>query len=223
MQTALITGSAKRIGREIAIHLSKQGYRVVIHYNSSSNEAENLAKEITNSQIVFGNLKHSDSARFILDQIDGEVSIIINNAAHFSNDTIENFTFDSFYRHLMVNLHAPISFTHEVLNRYKSCVIINVLDSWAHDYPTNFISYCTSKNALWDFTKQVANQIPKEFRINGIALGAVMHKEGYPKDIYKKLSEQYPTKIEDICNAIDNILSDEDMNGEIIDLVKQWK
>lgn len=220
MKTALITGAAKRIGKELAVHLSKQNYRVVIHYNTSKNEAEKIKESFPNTELVFGNLKHSDSARFVLDQIKGDVDVIINNAANFENDSVTNFTFDSFYQHMMINLHTPISFIHEAITRYESCSIINVLDSWAFDNPQNFLSYCVSKNSLRNATLQIAKQLKTGFRVNGISLGAAMHKDGYPKDVFEKLQEKYPTNIEDICKAVDNILSDEAMNGEIIDLVK---
>ena len=41
----LVTGSAKRIGRVIAIELARRGFSVAIHYNTSRSEAENVSRE----------------------------------------------------------------------------------------------------------------------------------------------------------------------------------
>ena len=43
---ALVTGGAKRLGREISVYLANRGYDVAIHYNNSESEAQDLAKEI---------------------------------------------------------------------------------------------------------------------------------------------------------------------------------
>jgi pteridine reductase len=216
MKTALITGSAKRIGREIALHLAKQNYRIIIHHHTSKDEALALHDEIPNSQIVFGNLQHSDAARFILDQVDGKVDILINNAAIFENDSLDNFTYDRFLKSMMINLYAPMALTMEMQKRYKSGVIINLLDLWAADHPNNFLSYCTSKNSLKEFTLQGAKQLKNNFRMNGILIGAALYKEDYPKEFFDNLQKKFPSSVEGICQAVDYILSDNQINGELV-------
>ena len=217
MKTALITGSAKRIGKEIALHLAKQNYRIIIHHNTSKEEALELQKQVPNSQIVFGNLQHSDATKLILNQINGKVDILINNAAIFKNDSLDNFTYDYLLKSMMINLYAPMAFTMEMQKRYESGVIINLLDAWAADHPSNFLSYCISKNALKDFTIQGSKQLKDGFRMNGILIGAALHKEGYPKEFFDALQKKYPSSPEGICKAVDYILSDSDMNGEIVE------
>ncbi len=217
MKTALITGGAKRIGKEIALHLANQNYRIIIHHHTSKDAAVDLQKQIPNSKVVFGNLQHSDAARFILDQAQGKVDVLINNAAIFENDSIHSFTYDIFLKSMMINLYAPMAFTMEMQKRYDSGVIINLLDLWAADHPNNFLSYCTSKNSLRDFTIQAAKQIKEGFRINGILIGAALYKEGYPKEFFDTLQKKYPSSPEGICKAIDYILSDNNVNGEIVE------
>ncbi len=215
MKTALITGSAKRIGKEIALHLAKQNYNIIIHHHTSKEEAIALQKQIPNSQIVFGNLQHSDAARFVLDQANGNIDVLINNAAIFENDSLDNFTYDRFLKSMMINLYAPMSFTIEMQKRYKSGIIINLLDAWAADHPSNFLSYCTSKNSLKEFTLQGSKQLKNGFRMNGILIGAALYKEGYPKDFFDKLQKKYPSSVESICNAIDYIMKN-DINGALL-------
>ena len=45
-KTALITGGAKRLGRSISKELAVAGYNVIIHYNSSENDALSLREEL---------------------------------------------------------------------------------------------------------------------------------------------------------------------------------
>lgn len=217
MKTALITGSAKRIGKKIALYLAKQNYRIIIHHNTSQEEALELQKQIPNSQIIFGNLEQSDAAKLILDQINEKVDILINNAATFKNDSLDNFSYDHLLKAMTINLYAPMAFTMEMQKRYESGVIINLLDAWAADHPSNFLSYCISKNSLKEFTIQGSKQLRDGFRMNGILIGAALHKEGYPKEFFDALQKKYPSSPEGICKALDSILSDNVMNGEIIE------
>ncbi|MBT5641124.1 MAG: SDR family NAD(P)-dependent oxidoreductase, partial [Rhodobiaceae bacterium] len=45
-KTVLITGAAKRIGKSIASDLAKNSWNIVIHYNNSDKEANELAEQI---------------------------------------------------------------------------------------------------------------------------------------------------------------------------------
>ena len=60
-QNVLITGSANRIGKEIAIHLSKLGLNIAIHYNSSKKEAEKTLAEIKKQNVEVDILKQKKS------------------------------------------------------------------------------------------------------------------------------------------------------------------
>jgi NAD(P)-dependent dehydrogenase (short-subunit alcohol dehydrogenase family) len=46
-KTALITGSAKRLGKEMAIHLASLGWNIAIHYNRSESEAKLFRDQLT--------------------------------------------------------------------------------------------------------------------------------------------------------------------------------
>ena len=72
-KTILITGAAKRIGREIALSFFDKGWDIVIHYNSSKNNAQVLADEMNarrdNSAIIAqANLDNADEVIKLVDQ-----------------------------------------------------------------------------------------------------------------------------------------------------------
>ena len=133
----IITGGATRIGAAIAKRLSGRGVEIVIHFNKSKSNAEKLKKELSKKQtkvyLVKGDLsKETDVkkivkfAKFKLKYFD----CLINNASLFENDKLENFTTDSWGRHLRTNLRAPALLSKEFSKniRGKNNNIINIID-----------------------------------------------------------------------------------------------
>ena len=57
-KVALVTGSAKRIGKEIVLHLANNNYQPLIHYNQSGNDAKNLKKLLLDRGIVSKIIKY---------------------------------------------------------------------------------------------------------------------------------------------------------------------
>ena len=53
-RVALVTGGAERVGREIAFTLAEQGCDIIIHYNRSADEAEELAKSCAHLAVRHG-------------------------------------------------------------------------------------------------------------------------------------------------------------------------
>ena len=80
-KTIFITGAAKRIGKSIALTFKDLGWNIIIHYNSSKKDAEELANEINKdnpetAQIVQGNLDKEEDIQKILNDIDGIFPIV---------------------------------------------------------------------------------------------------------------------------------------------------
>ena len=73
-KTVFITGAAKRIGKEIALSFKELGWNIIIHYNSSKEDALNLAKEINNANkntaiTVQGNLDVKEDVNAIIKEV----------------------------------------------------------------------------------------------------------------------------------------------------------
>ena len=75
-KVALVTGSAKRIGKEIVLHLANNNYQPLIHYNQSGKEARNLKKSLFDRGIVSKIIKYDLNN--------------INNIKKFSRECIKN-------------------------------------------------------------------------------------------------------------------------------------
>ncbi len=100
-KTALITGGAKRIGREIALALARAGANVVVHHRSSSEEAEGLAGQIENlgvgAWIVQADLSDQGQIESLVARAAdraGPIHILINNASAFPESEFDTVTLD---------------------------------------------------------------------------------------------------------------------------------
>ena len=117
---ALVTGGAKRLGKEIAIFLAERGFEVAIHYNASENSADELVEYIKsktgkNSIALRADLTKEVQVRELITQanekLGGAISCLINNASIFEYDNIWTADRDSWDRHIESNLRAPLVLT----------------------------------------------------------------------------------------------------------------
>jgi NAD(P)-dependent dehydrogenase (short-subunit alcohol dehydrogenase family) len=125
----LVTGAAKRLGREIALTLAKHGWWVAVHYRSSEQDAINTIADLAvNTPAIVkneainhtGNAHHakfqcdlSDEAavRALLPQVIahfGRVDAVVNNAAIFEHDAAATFSYSAMQKHLATNTGATI-------------------------------------------------------------------------------------------------------------------
>ena len=109
----IITGGAARIGAAIAKKLSAPGVEIVIHYNKSKAHAEKLKKELSKNStkvyLVKGDLSKENDLKKIVKFSKNKLKYfdcLINNASLFENDKLENFTTDSWGKHLRTNLRS---------------------------------------------------------------------------------------------------------------------
>src|SRR5210317_1751621 len=103
----IITGGATRMGAAIARKLSGPNKEILIHYNKSKSKAESLKKELekngANIYLVKGDLSKETDVNKIVKFAKSKLKYfdcLINNASLFENDKLENFTTDSWGKHL---------------------------------------------------------------------------------------------------------------------------
>ena len=133
----IITGGAARIGAAIAKNLSGPGVEIVIHYNKSKSDAEKLKKKLskngTKIYLVKGDLSKEKDLKKIIHFSKKKLKYfdcLINNASLFESDKLENFTTDSWGKHLRTNLRAPAYLSKEFAKNIKgrNNNIINIID-----------------------------------------------------------------------------------------------
>ena len=194
-RVALVTGGAERVGREIAFTLAEQGCDIIIHYNRSADEAEELANELRTlgrqAWTLQGDFSTPDDAEVVLRsawELAGWVDIIINNAAIFELMPFSETTLNDYQQMLNINTLAPIVMaktlyelvnSSEILPTDYCGKIINITDQRVHKPAKGCLPYWLSKKALEDFTLGAALELAPQISINAIAPGPVL----LPKDV----------------------------------------
>ncbi|WP_028950321.1 SDR family NAD(P)-dependent oxidoreductase [Sulfurihydrogenibium subterraneum] len=184
-KTALITGGSKRIGKTITIGLAKEGCDVIIHYNYSEKEAQEL-KTFVESFGVKGYLlkadltEEKDIIKLSEEASNIGVDILINNASIYYKAPLETATFkdlDTFYS---IHVKAPF-YLSKILGKKmyekKEGRIINIVDySAILPYP-DYTPYTASKGALLTMTKAFAKEFAPYVLVNGILPGPIVPPE----------------------------------------------
>jgi NAD(P)-dependent dehydrogenase (short-subunit alcohol dehydrogenase family) len=225
----IITGGATRIGAAISKKLSGPGIEMVIHYNKSKSSAEKLKKELSKSKtkvyLVKGDLSKEKDVKKIVKFAKSKLKYfdcLVNNASLFENDKIENFTTNSWGRHLRTNLRAPALLSKEFAKNTKSSNnnIINIIDQRIFKLTPFFFSYTISKTGLYTLTKTSAMSLAPNIRVNGIAPGPTLKNKKQTEKHFRKQYLATPLKrqvdLKEICNAVDFLINNRSITGQVL-------
>tara|TARA_Y100000294_G_scaffold74181_1_gene69920 strand:+ start:148 stop:903 length:756 start_codon:yes stop_codon:yes gene_type:complete len=225
----IITGGATRIGAAISKKLSGPGIEMVIHYNKSKSSAEKLKKELSKSEtkvyLVKGDLSKEKDVKKIVKFAKSKLKYfdcLVNNASLFENDKIENFTTNSWGRHLRTNLRAPALLSKEFAKNIKSSNnnIINIIDQRIFKLTPFFFSYTISKTGLYTLTKTSAMSLAPNIRVNGIAPGPTLKNKKQTEKNFRKQYLATPLKrqvdLKEICNAVDFLINNRSITGQVL-------
>jgi pteridine reductase len=180
----LITGAAKRIGKEMALSFFNKGWDIVIHYNSSKGEAEALAHKMNSERsnsamLVQANLDNANEVEKLAEKIlskNGSIDALINNASTFYPTPVGTFSEENWNALMGSNLKAPlflIQSLHKELEKNKG-FIINVTDINVDGALVNHSIYLAAKSGLQTLTKSLAKELAPYIRVNAIAPGAIL-------------------------------------------------
>ena len=194
MKNALITGSARRLGKSMALYLAERGYNIAVHYHGSADEAAEtvgaiqglgrsavaLAADITDEAQVSPLVAQSVEA------LGGPLTVLVNNASIFEYDNFETATRKSWDRHIESNLRAPFVLSQEFarqcptadLDEYgepiASGLIVNMIDQRVRKLTPEFASYTIAKMGLWAMTQTSAQAFAPDIRVNAIGPGPTL-------------------------------------------------
>jgi len=228
----LITGGAKRIGARIARTLHAQDMNLVIHFNTSSDDANELCSELNSirndSAIAIGaNLTSQDEVESLINKVierTGQLDVLINNASTFYPTPIEDITLDDWDNLVGTNLKAPLFLCKYAAPHIKKSKgsIINMVDIHASKPLKNHPIYGPAKSGLVMLTRSLAKDLAPEVRVNGIAPGMILWPENEPpEEIKQKVVNQIPLKRtgepNDIAKTVLFLIADADyITGQII-------
>jgi pteridine reductase len=219
---ALITGSASGIGKEIALKLALDGWKIALHYNNSEIHAYEFAKKIlplTDIMLFKADLSVAEQVQKMAQEIIekmGEITLIINNASLYNNDNIFNLNPINLQKNFNLHLSCPIYLAKEI----KNGDIINIIDTDITQNMKKFFSYSLSKKSLFELNKMMAFSLAPNIKVNAISPGPVLFKEGQNKELFDSLIKESPLQnkatIDDIYNAIVFFIKTKSVTGECI-------
>ena len=238
-KVAIITGSSRGIGREIAKVLARKEIKVVANYNKSEEAAKELKQELEEEGIKIDIIKADVSKRedakrlveFTLNKY-GKVDILINNAGISEYKLFTDETDEDWNKIINTNLYSAFAMSQEVIPNMvhnKSGCIINMSSAWGVVGGSLEVIYSVSKAGLDGLTKALAKELgPSNIRVNSIAPGMIYTKmnEKFSKEELKEIEEEIPLgkigKPSDIAKCIEWLLEDEYTTGQVISINGGW-
>ncbi len=179
-KTVLITGSAKGIGKAIALEFAKKGYRVILNTKKSQERLNKTLEEVKKyspSSLAFtADVSDYAQAKEMVDKI-GSVDVLVNNAGISYIGLFNTMTPDKWQEVMKNNVDSMFNCTHLVLEnmiKKHSGKIINISSMWGISGASCEVVYSASKGAVNAFTKALARELgPSNIYVNAIACGAI--------------------------------------------------
>ena len=214
---ALVTGGAKRIGRELCLALARAGFDVAVHYGHSHDEAAQLINDLQSLNVracaVQADLSDASSVAGLMTQVTeqlGAVGVLINNASLFEYDALTQpapLDLNLFEQHWRINTFAPMLLSQQFFGQLPSDargvivdrqtvvarsrgVIVNLLDQKLNNPNPDFLSYTLSMSALKEATILSAQALAPRVRVVGIAPGLSLPSGTQSVDAFNHVHRQ---------------------------------
>lgn len=197
MNTVLITGGSRGIGKAMVELFASNGYSVAFTYKNSEYEAKSLAERTGALAIHADSAVEGDvvSAVKAAEAVFGTVDCLINNAGVSSFSLFTDLSLEEWNSHLAVNLTGAFLYSKAVIPGMvakKSGRIINITSMWGITGSSCEVHYSTAKAGLIGMTKALAKELgPSGICVNAIAPGLI------DTDMNKGLSDEEIKVIED--------------------------
>jgi NAD(P)-dependent dehydrogenase (short-subunit alcohol dehydrogenase family) len=199
---ALITGSAKRIGRFMALYFARQGYDIMLHARSNCSEVLSVQQEILamgrRAEICLVDLSDSNHRILLIDlcfSTFGRLDVLINNASIFDYDNPLSFNSSLLSCHFRVNTEAPLDLARLYFNYLQDSdrgVVIHLLDQKIQNLNPDFFSYTLSKIALERSIPMCASFYAPKLRIVGLAPGLTLPSGEQTEENFEKMHAHVP-------------------------------
>ena len=185
---ALVTGSARRIGAEIARRQHAAGYDLALHYRGSANDAQALATELEAVRANSTLLLQADLAEF--DRLPelvaktigrfGRLDALVNNASGFHPTPFGATTPAQWDELFAINARAPFFLSQAAAPHLANAngAIVNIADIHAERPLRGHAVYAMSKAALLHMTRSLALELAPKVRVNAVSPGAILWPEG---------------------------------------------
>ena len=234
LRTVLVTGSARRLGRDMALALARAGWQVAVHYRDSQDDAMQTVAECANlsgdSAAFDADFFDEESVRSLVPRVVerfGRLDAVVNNASLFEHDDAQSFSYVALEAHLRSNTGAPILLSQALHAHVQERVaagddsaqgaVVNVLDQKLWNQNPDFLSYTLSKAALEAANTILALALAPRVRVVGVAPGLTLTSHMLSQEKFETLHAMSPlgrsSSPEDIASAVCFALENRAMTG----------
>jgi NAD(P)-dependent dehydrogenase (short-subunit alcohol dehydrogenase family) len=229
-KTALVTGSAKRVGKVIALTLAEAGANVVINYNNSVDAAEATASEIealgvgamaiaadVGDYAQVESMVQSATDRF------GGIDVLVNNASIFLNDPFPTTDLAVWDRTIKTLVNGPFYCSNLVAPSMLARgggAIVSVSDLSAFEAWPGYMAHAVGKSSILAITRQLALELAPTIRANAVVFGPALRPHDYDEARYQRTADKTLLKRwgtpEEMAGAVKFLVEADYITGEHI-------
>jgi NAD(P)-dependent dehydrogenase (short-subunit alcohol dehydrogenase family) len=226
-KTAIVTGAARRLGRNIALALAARGMNIIVHYATSGDEAEETAQLVRNEgvkawpvQADFAALEAVTVFTERCGDLADEITVLINSASIFKHGDILNSPTTDFIDNLTINALAPLELCRWFSTQCTGGSIVNMLDARMDNYQKDHIPYALSKQALKSITRLLSMELAPKIRVNGVAPGLILPPDGQGTEYLERWARTNPLlawgSTDDVSDAVLFLINATFVTGQVI-------
>ena len=234
-KTAIVTGASGKLGAQIALALANAGCKCVCHWNKNESHVKTLLDEIHRLNGLAIAVQADLTTQAGIDDLFektleiGIPQILVNSAAIFKREKLDNVTFESAEELLRINLVSPIVVTrqfakiiHENFQNKNETVakIINITDIAALRPWAQYSAYAASKSGLTAATMSLAKELAPRICVNAVAPGVISFPEWFTPAEEKRQIAMVPLarkgRPDEIADTVLFLAANDYITGQVI-------
>ena len=223
-KVALVTGSARRVGRSIALELARRGVHIMVHYHNSDDEAVRETLHDIKSQGVDGfsvqaNVSTAEGVIGVFETVKnqfGRLDILVNSASVFHQNELMDLSLADWQQSLDVNLTAPFLCTQAAVSLMRENDTAGSVRPWPQR-----VDHGVSKAGLLALTENSAVALgPDNIRVNGVLPGPVLKSPGLSDARWAEIGAALPIgrpgEAEDVARAVAYLAREDFITGAVL-------
>ncbi len=227
----LVTGAARRLGREIALDLAGHRFDVAVHYRHSRDDAEATVAQAraagAQAASFAADLSDEAACRALVPAVLSQfkrLDAVVNSASTFEYDSPERFSYATMNTHWRANTGPAVLLSqalHEhLLANHRTGCVVNLLDQKLFNLNPDYFSYTLSKAALQAATVMLAQAFAPTLRVCGVAPGVTMLSGAMTGDEFQQAHQLTPLQRSstpaDIAHAVRFLIESPAITGSTL-------
>lgn len=228
-KVVLVTGGAQRLGRAISLAMAAAGANVMIHYNSSAEQAHATIADVQQHGVqadsVQGSLLDVAAAEGVIDATVkrwGRLDVLVCNAGIWGATPLGTTTPERWDELVALNARTPFFMAQRAAPHLRAAggSLVGIVDTGVFRSWKNYTPYLASKGALATVLQNLAKDLAPDVRVNGVAPGPVLLPEDWSSEQVAKTARttllQRVGTAEDVAGAVVYLASADYVTGVLL-------